>query len=89
MATTESNPAAPAPASAAEGTKSPEKQEKLSKVEKPDEEKFKKDLAEADKQLSSIQEKMVDTPNLQSHPNSNFTLQSQFFYFRLLMIFLL
>ena len=33
--------------------------EKLSKVEKPDEEKYKKDLAEADKQLSSINEKLV------------------------------
>lgn len=33
--------------------------EKLSKVEKPDDDKFKKDLAEAEKQLSAVSEKMV------------------------------
>jgi hypothetical protein len=38
---------------------STEKQEKITKVDKPDEEKFKKDLAEADKQLSVISEKLV------------------------------
>lgn len=58
MAATESTP--PAPAVPAEDTiKSTEKQEKFAKVEKPDEEKYRKDLAEADKQLTSIQEKMV------------------------------
>jgi hypothetical protein len=39
-----------------------EKVEKLTKVEKPDEEKYKKDLAEAEKQLASVTEKMVSLP---------------------------
>jgi hypothetical protein len=56
MAATES---ASAVAPLSEDGKSPEKVEKLGKVEKPDEEKYKKDLAEAEKQLSSIQDKMV------------------------------
>lgn len=33
--------------------------EKLTKVEKPDDDKFKKDLAEAEKQLAAVNEKMV------------------------------
>ena len=33
--------------------------DKLSKVDKPDDDKFKKDLAEAEKQLSAVSEKMV------------------------------
>jgi len=37
----------------------PEKTEKLAKVEKPDEEKFKTDLAAAEKDLNSINEKLV------------------------------
>jgi hypothetical protein len=37
----------------------PEKTEKLQKVDKPDEETYKKDLAEAEKALSAINEKMV------------------------------
>ena len=32
---------------------------KLTKVEKPDDEKFKKDLAEADKTLAAVNEKLV------------------------------
>ena len=36
-----------------------EKVEKLAKVDKPDEEKFKKDVAEADKQLNFITDKLV------------------------------
>jgi len=59
MATTES-PAA----SAAEDIKSTERPGKLAKVDKPDEEKFKKDLSEADKQLSVLQERMVPSPPL-------------------------
>jgi hypothetical protein len=39
-----------------------EKVEKLIKVEKPDEEKYKKDLAEAEKQLATVTEKMVRFP---------------------------
>jgi len=63
MAATESASAATptAPLSEEDG-KSAEKVEKLGKVEKPDEEKYKKDLAEAEKQLSSIQDKMVLPP---------------------------
>ena len=54
MATTES------PASAAaEDTKPIEKPGKLAKVDKPDEEKYKKDLSEAEKQLIVVQEKLV------------------------------
>ena len=60
MAATES--AAPA-APVAEDGQSAEKVEKLGKVEKPDEEKYKKDLAEAEKHLSAIQDKMVLSPN--------------------------
>jgi rubrerythrin len=33
--------------------------EKVGKVEKPDDDKFKKDLAEAEKQLSAVNEKLV------------------------------
>jgi rubrerythrin len=33
--------------------------QKLTKVEKPDDEKFKKDLAEADKTLAAVNEKLV------------------------------
>ena len=63
MAATEST-AAPAPTAApvtGDDGKSAEKVEKLVKVEKPDDEKYKKDLAEAEKQLSAIQDKMVPT----------------------------
>ena len=59
MAATESAAAAAPTAPVADDGKSAEKVEKLGKVEKPDEEKYKKDLAEAEKQLSSIQDKMV------------------------------
>jgi hypothetical protein len=38
---------------------SPSKVEKLTKVEKPDDEKFKKDLAEAEKRLAAVTGKMV------------------------------
>ena len=55
MAATESSSARPV----AENVNSAEKHEKLTKVEKPDEEKYKKDLAEAEKQLATIQDKMV------------------------------
>jgi len=55
-ATTESSATA---TSVADDGKSAEKLEKLTKVEKPDDEKYKKDLAEAEKQLSVIQDKMV------------------------------
>ena len=40
----------------------PTKPEKLAKVEKPDEEKYKKDLSEADKELSFLNEKLVVSP---------------------------
>ena len=40
-------------------SKPAENKEILTKVDKPDEEKYKRDLAEADKQLSALQEKMV------------------------------
>ena len=63
MAATESAAAAAPAAPVADDGKSAEKVEKLGKVEKPDEEKYKKDLAEAEKQLSSIQDKMVLPPN--------------------------
>jgi len=62
MAATESASAATPTAPLSEDGKSAEKVEKLGKVEKPDEEKYKKDLAEAEKQLSSIQDKMVLPP---------------------------
>jgi flagellar biosynthesis/type III secretory pathway chaperone len=42
--------------------KSPEtgaKEERVAKVDKPDEEKFKKELAEAEKQISAVTEKIV------------------------------
>jgi len=55
MATTDSTPALPI----AQDTKSSEKVEKLSKVDKPDEEKFRKDLSEAEKEINTLQEKMV------------------------------
>ena len=64
MAATESTSTAAPAAPLSEDGKSAEKVEKLGKVEKPDEEKYKKDLAEAEKQLSSIQDKMVLSPNL-------------------------
>jgi hypothetical protein len=35
--------------------------EKLVKVEKPDEEKYKKDLSQADKELSAITDKLVSS----------------------------
>ena len=57
MATTDSNPAASADDS--QLSKSAENKEKVSKVDKPDEEKYKRDISDAEKQLSAIQEKMV------------------------------
>jgi hypothetical protein len=35
------------------------REERLAKVEKPDDDKFKKELAEAEKQLSAVTEKLV------------------------------
>jgi hypothetical protein len=57
MATTESIPAASADDT--QLSKSSEHNGKVTKVDKPDEEKYKRDLSEADKQLSALQEKMV------------------------------
>lgn len=60
MAATQSTPA-----SAVENiptSKPAEKPEKLVKVDKPDDEKFKKDLADADKQLAAFNEKLVLSP---------------------------
>ena len=60
MAATDSAPpAASASPVADDDAKSAEKHEKLTKVEKPDEAKFQKDVAEADKHLSAIQAKIV------------------------------
>lgn len=49
------------PAAGGDTTPSSEKQEKIVKVDKPDEDKFKRDLFEADKQLSALKEKLVLT----------------------------
>ena len=57
MATTATTP--PASADKTQLSKSAENKEKVTKVEKPDDEKYKRDLSEADKQLSALQEKMV------------------------------
>lgn len=64
MPATESGPpdAAAPVVPADDDAKSAEKLEKLTKVEKPDDAKFQKDIAEADKQLSAIQTKMVSSP---------------------------
>jgi hypothetical protein len=55
MAATEAPAAVPAEAPA----ETVAKDEKLSKVDKPDEEKFKKDIGDADKQLNAVSEKLV------------------------------
>ena len=57
MATTESTPAPSADDT--QLSKPAENKEKVTKVDRPDEEKYKRELAEADKQLSALQEKMV------------------------------
>lgn len=62
MATTASTPAASADDT--QLSKSAETKEKVTKVDKPDEETYKRDLSEADKELSAIQEKMVLKPPL-------------------------
>jgi hypothetical protein len=64
MAATESSPVADVSATSPveETPKSVEKTEKITKVDKPDDDKFKKDLAEAEKQLNSVTEKMVPPP---------------------------
>jgi hypothetical protein len=64
MAATESSPVADVSATSPveETPKSIAKTEKMAKVEKPDDDKFKKDLAEAEKQLNSVTEKMVPPP---------------------------
>jgi len=61
MAATES---APSP-STEESTSQIAKPEKLAKIEKPDEEKYKRDVAEADKELSAVTEKLVPYPSPQ------------------------
>ena len=70
MATIESIPAVSADDT--QFSKSSEHEEKLTKVDKPDDEKYKRDLSEADKQLSALQEKMVYITLL---PTSNWTLR--------------
>jgi len=57
MAETDS-PVTPPPTTDATPAKI-EKVEKTTKVERPDEEKYKKELGEADKQLSALTEKLV------------------------------
>jgi hypothetical protein len=69
MAATESATTAPTDVSSTPVEETPKSVEKLIKAEKPDEEKFKKDIAEAEKQLSSITEKMVFLP--QNHDCSS------------------
>jgi hypothetical protein len=66
MAATESSPVADVSATSPveETPKSVEKTEKIAKVDKPDDDKFKKDLAEAEKQLNSFTEKMVPPTSL-------------------------
>ena len=61
MAATESAAARPP---AADGKSPAEKAEKLAKVEKPDEDKYKRDLNQAEKQLSAVQDKIVLPPAL-------------------------
>ena len=61
MAATESAAAA---APVADGKSLAEKSEKLAKVEKPDEDKYKRDLNQAEKQLSAVQDKIVLPPAL-------------------------
>ena len=64
MAATESASTATSSKTSTTPTKSIQKPEKLAKVEKPDDGKFKNDLAEADKQLNIITEKMVSSPSM-------------------------
>jgi len=59
MAATESAVAAPL----ADGKPPAEKGEKLARVEKPDDDKYKRDLNQAEKQLSAVQDKIVLPPS--------------------------
>jgi hypothetical protein len=52
-------PASAPPAEDVQTSKSTSKLEKLVKVDKPDDEKYKTDLADADKQLTAFNEKLV------------------------------
>jgi hypothetical protein len=52
-------PASAPPAEDIPSSKSASKPEKLAKVDKPDDDQFKKDLADADKQLTALSEKLV------------------------------
>jgi len=51
--------AATAPSPATDDRTAAEKAEKLVRVERPDEDKYKRDLTNAEKQLSAVQDKIV------------------------------
>jgi hypothetical protein len=63
MAATESA-ATTAPPPVADEKPAADKTEKLVRVEKPDEDTFKRDLTNAEKQLSAVQDKIVLLPQL-------------------------
>lgn len=54
---------APPPATDEKSAVVDKTEEKLVRVEKPDEDKFKRDLTNAEKQLSAVQDKIVLSPS--------------------------